>query len=501
MLTTSNLAKRIYALFLSLYPSSFREAFADEMHAVYTEAAAEAQSRGALALVGMVARELRDLLAGALLEYWQVFSHKEIAMSETLEINGGVGTAQVDLRGGYDPGSWKGALLAGLPHLLMGCFFVTLTMMGPNALLPSGQNLTDIVGITLAVIFMILLGVVLFFARRMGWPPWAASWIMYAGVLVFLPIMGLFQIVNESDPLRFLMFVVPLSLAVVLYKVAQRDRLKEVLIALPIMTLLWGALLEFFPPEVYVFLHLWGWTLTAAAAVVIVRQNNWRLGVWLFLTLNLLVGLAAAYAFVYLNNIPLEHAPDRTSFEVAKYLVPQLLTFSTLVLGPLLVWKLWDLGKRSGPMGVPGFQLIFWGLLMVMICIGAAVFLMESRNHILVYRFRDAAVSWCVTGAALGVLASLLGSLVLGLAAFINKTLSRPLTIILLVTVPLGLPWVFSIFYNIYGMGFWLFAPLKDSPYGIGSIIVLVWILLAAWLVTGRYWNGGSGSHEEGEHK
>jgi hypothetical protein len=94
-----------------------------------------------------------------------------------------------------------------------------------------------------------------------------------------------------------------------------------------------------------------------------------------------------------------------------------------------------------------------------------------------------------------------LGSLVLGLAAFINKTLSRPLTIILLVTVPLGLPWVFSIFYNIYGMGFWLFAPLKDSPYGIGSIIVLVWILLAAWLVTGRYWNGGSGSHDEGEHK
>jgi len=408
-------------------------------------------------------------------------------MSETLEINGGAGAAEVKLRGGYDPGSWKGALLAGLPHLLMGCFFITLTMMGPNALLPSGQNLTDIVGITLAVIFMILLGVVLFFARRMGWPPWAASWILYAGVLVFLPIMGLLQIVNESDPLRFMMFVVPVSLAVALYKVAQRDRLKEVLVALPIITLLWGGLLEFFPPEVNALLYLWGWTLTAAAAVIIVRQNNWRLGVWLFLALNLLVGLAAAYAFVYLNNIPLQHAPDRTSFEVVKYLVPQLLTFSTLVLGPLLVWMLWELGKRSGPMGVPGFQLTFWGLLIVMICIGAAVFLMESRNHILVYRFRDAAVSWCVTGAALGVLASILGSLVLGLAAFINKTLSSRLTTILLVTVPLGLPWVFSIFYNIYGMGFWLFAPLKDSPYGIGSIVVLVWILLAAWLVTHRH--------------
>ena len=283
------------------------------------------------------------------------------------------------------------------------------------------------------------------------------------------------------------MVVGPVTLAVALYKVAQRDRLKEVLIALPVMTLMWGALLEFFSPQVYILLRLWGWTLTAAVAVIIVRRDNWRLGVWLFLALNLLVGLAAAYAFVYWNNIPLQHAPDRTGFEVLKFLVPQLLTFSTLILGPLLVWMLWDLGKRSGPMGVPGFQLIFWGLLIVMICIGTMVFLRESRNHMLVYRFRVTGVSLCAAGAALGALASILGSLVLGLAAFINKTISRPLTIILLVTVPLGLPWVFSIFYNLYGMGFWLFDPLKDSPAGIGSIIVLVWILLAAWLVTHRH--------------
>ena len=489
MLKFYTLAERIYAVFLRLYPGGFREEFADEMRTVFAETAAEAQQRGFWKLVEMAGRELMDLPAGVLREYWQALSHKEVAMSETLEINGGAGTAQVDLRGGYDPGSWKGALLAGLPHLLMGCFFVILTMMGPNALLPSGQNLTDIVGITLVVIFMILLGVVLFFARRMGWPPWAASWIMYAGVLVFLPILGLFQIVNESDPLRFMMFVVPVSLAVVLYKVARRDRLKEVLIALPIMTLLWGALLEFSPPEVYVLQDLWGWALTAVVAVVIVRLDNWRLGVWLFLALNLLVGLSAAYAYVYLNNIPLEHAPDKTSFEVVKYLVPQFLTFSTLVLGPLLVWMLWELGKRSGPMGVPGFQLIFWGLLIVMICIGVAVFLRSSSNYTLVYRFRDAALSWCVTGAALGMLASLFGSLVLGIAAVINKTLSNRLTIILLVTVPLGLPWVFSLFYNLFGMGIWLFQPLRDFPLGIGSVIVLVWVLLAAWLVTRRLWN------------
>jgi len=485
--TTSNLARRVYALFLRLYPSSYRETFGGEMSDVFSEISTEALRRGLLAFSEMVVREIWGLLAGALSEHWQAFSQKEAVVSDTLEINGGTGTAKLKLSGGSEPGSWKGALLAGLPHLLMGCFFVTLTLIGTDKLLPSGQSLQDMVGIAFTAILAILLGVVLFYAWKMAWPSWAASWILYAGVLVFLPILGILQIIDESDPLRFLMVVGPVTLAVALYKVAQRDRIKEVLIVLPVMTLMWGALLEFFSPQVYILLRLWGWTLTAAVAVIIVRRDNWRLGVWLFLALNLLVGLAAAYAFVYWNNIPLQHAPDRTGFEVLKFLVPQLLTFSTLILGPLLVWMLWDLGKRSGPMGVPGFQLIFWGLLIVMICIGTMVFLRESRNHMLVYRFRDAGVSLCAAGAALGALASILGSLVLGLAAFINKTISRPLTIILLVTVPLGLPWVFSIFYNLYGMGFWLFDPLKDSPAGFGSIIVLVWILLAAWLVTHRH--------------
>jgi len=432
---------------------------------------------------------MRGLLAGALSEHWQALSPKEAAMSSTLEMNGGTGTTQINLPGGPKNGSWKGAFLAGLPHMLMGFFFVTLTMMGPNALLPSGQNLTDIVGITLAVIFMILLGVVLFFARRMGWPPWAASWYLYAGILVMLPVMWFLQRMDESNPLRYVMLVLPVTLAVVLYMVARRDRLKEVLIAIPIMTLLWGVLLEFFSPEVYVLLYLWGWTLTAVVAVVIVRLNNWRLGVWLFLALSLLVGLSCAYAYVYLNNIPLEHAPDKSSLEVLKYLIPQLLTFSILVLGPLLLWTLWELGQRSDPMGVPGFQLIFWGLLIVMICIVGAVFLRDSSNYVLVYRFRDAGLSWCITGAALGMLTALSGSLVLGTAAVINKAISSRLVTVLLVAVPLLLPLVFSIYYNLYGMASWLLMPLRDFPIGIGIVIVMLWVLLTAWLVTRRYRN------------
>jgi hypothetical protein len=247
--------------------------------------------------------------------------------------------------------------------------------------------------------------------------------------------------------------------------------------------------LEFFTPEVDLILNLWGWTLTATVAVAIVRLDNWRLGVWLFLALSLLISLSAAIAFVYWNNIPPEHAPDRTIYEVIRFLVPQFLTFSILVLGPLLVWMLSELGQRSGPMGIPAFQLIFWGLLVVMVCFLGAVFLRDGSNYVLVYRFRDTGLSWLVTGAALGFLAALFGSLMLGTAAVINKALSSRTTTILLVAVPLMLPLVFSIFYNnISGMASWLLAPLRDFPPVIGTVVMLGWVLLGAWLVTRRYW-------------
>jgi hypothetical protein len=490
MLSKSNLARRIYTVFLGLYPSGFRKAFADEMLVVFAEAAVEARRRGATAMVGLAWRELSGLLIGAVSEHWQALSRKELMMNETLEIDAGSGTAQVDMGSRYDPGSWRAALMAGLPHFLMGCFFATLTIVTAYEFASSRQNLADIIGIALAVLFAVLVGVILLVARRASWPSWVASWYPYAGILVMLPLLWLLQRIDQSAPLRYLMLISPVTLALVLYLVARRNRLKVVLIALPVMTLLWGVFLEFFTPEVDLILNLWGWTLTAVVAVAIVRLDNWRLGVWLFLALSLLISLTAAVAFVYWNNIPPEHAPDRTIYEVIRFMVPPFLTFSILVLGPLLVWTLWELGQRSGPMGVPGFQFIFWGLLVVMVCFLGAVFLRDGGNYVLVYRFRDTGLSWLVTGAALGGYAAIFGALMLGTAAVINKALSSRTTTILLVAVPLMLPLVFSIIYhNISGMASWLLVPLRDFPFVIGTTIMLGWVLLGAWLVTRRYWN------------
>ena len=489
MPTTTRLARHIYTMCLGFYPSSFREAFADEMQVVFVEAAFETQRRGILALLSIIRREMCGLLVGAVSEHWQVLSRKELMMNETLEIDAGSGTAQMDMGSRYDPGSWRAALMAGLPHFLMGCFFATISIVTAYEFASSRENLADIIGITLAVIFAVLVGVILLIAKRASWPSWVASWYPYAGILVLLPLLWLMQRINQSDPLRYLMLVMPMTLALVMYLVARRNRLKVVLIALPVMTLLWGVFLEFFTPEVDLILNLWGWTLTAVVAVAIVRLDNWRLGVWLFLSLSLLISFTAAVAFVYWNNIPPEHAPDRTIYEVIRFLVPQFLTFSILVLGPLLVWTLGELGHRSGPMGTPAFQLIFWGLLVVMVCFLGAVFLRDGSNYVLVYRFRDTGLSWLVLGAALGGIAAVFGSLMLGAAAVINKVLSSRTTTILLVAVPLMLPLVFSIVYNnISGMASWLLAPLRDFPFVISTTIMLGWVLLAAWLVTRRLW-------------
>jgi len=409
-------------------------------------------------------------------------------MSEILEIQERGGTFQVEDLNGHNPDSWKQALLAGLPHVLMGIFMSLVYILDAYEFVTAGKNLADVVGITLVVFLIILLGFVLIIAKRTGWPTWVASWYPYAGLLIILPLLWIVQQVNVSDPIHWMMLVMPPLLALVLYWVARRDRIKEVLIALPVVTILSGALLEFFSPEVNVALDLWGWILTAVAAVMIVRLNNWRLGVWIFMALCILISITSALAYVYLNNIPLEHAPDKNIYEVVRYILPQFFTYSILVLGPQLVCLLRELGKRSGPMGMPGFHLIFWGLLITMICISVANFVSQPSNYIWVYRFRDTAFSICLGGAAVGVLASITGACVLGSATIINKVISSRTTTILIAVVPLGLPWIASVSYNLFGNASWLFQPLSDLLYLPGAILLSAWTLLAAWLVTRKYW-------------
>lgn len=57
-----------YTLLLRLYPRRFRDEFADEMQAVFTEAMTEAAARGRLG--AFILRELRDAPQSIARAYW-----------------------------------------------------------------------------------------------------------------------------------------------------------------------------------------------------------------------------------------------------------------------------------------------------------------------------------------------------------------------------------------------------------------------------------------------
>jgi hypothetical protein len=75
------LLQRIYAALLHLYPSAFRDEFADEMHRDFSHALADAHKHGTFALISLLARELRDLPAAALRE------HRRTRSSSPMENN------------------------------------------------------------------------------------------------------------------------------------------------------------------------------------------------------------------------------------------------------------------------------------------------------------------------------------------------------------------------------------------------------------------------------
>jgi hypothetical protein len=63
-----------YTLLLRLYPRRFRQEFADEMQAVFTEAMTEAAARGRLGVFFL--RELRDAPQSIARAYWYGWTKK-----------------------------------------------------------------------------------------------------------------------------------------------------------------------------------------------------------------------------------------------------------------------------------------------------------------------------------------------------------------------------------------------------------------------------------------
>jgi len=216
-------------------------------------------------------------------------------------------------------------------------------------------------------------------------------------------------------------------------------------------------------------------------AIAIVRLNNVRIGLWLILGASLLTGLLAAYARTYWHNLPPEYSEPPTLAALAGLFAPQLLAGSTLVIGPLLLWGLWEIGKRSGRAGMLGYRLALGGL--VLNLFGNLGYFWQSTAIV------GPGQPWFNVVVYLGLFLSIVGALWLGVASRRSKVPLDLATLALLVLVPSALPlmWMLPTWFGFRiipaGLSFGLYNLddiYKYEVYAIG----LVWLVLGSWLVT-----------------
>ncbi len=450
---------RLYALLLRLYPRRFHEEFAGEMQAVFSEAINEAARRGRPSLATTFLCEVWDLPGNALREHWS--QQEEPAMSTAMNFDDSTAGPMFD----HQPGTWKDAALAGLPHLLV----VVL------ALLPLGtfKNGSTVYPVWLFILPCFITAA-LALAWRCGWPRWAASWYVYVGIVVIL----LPQIA---------LFAVPLIIAGWLYWITRRDRIKGLLTATPLMLLFWSPVLEFVEPAIHNSIQLGMVLLAGVMAMAIVRLNNVRIGLWLALDASLLTGLLAAYARTYWHYLPPEYSEPPTLAALAGRFAPQLLVGSALVIGPLLFWGLWRIGQRSGRVGMLGYRLALGGLVLN---------LFGNLGYYLGYFWQiitniGPGTLWFNMVVYLGLFLCLAGALWLGVAARRSKVPLDLASLALLVLIPSALPLMWMLLLPIW-FGFRILpAGLSFALYDLGDIykyevyaVGLVWLLLSGWLVT-----------------
>lgn len=173
-------AVRLYARLLRLYPRRFREEFADEMQAVFAEAAAKAKGAERLELI---VREVRDWPGAVILAHWQ--ERKTEADMETL----------IKASNGRERISWIETLVGLWPFLLFGPVSVLLAYPYP---MPDWRYVLSR-RILIACVSLFPLGLGIGWFKR--WPRWSYTYLGLALlVLSGFVVNAIFRIVFEVGP-------------------------------------------------------------------------------------------------------------------------------------------------------------------------------------------------------------------------------------------------------------------------------------------------------------
>ena len=350
------LAVRVYRLLLFLYPLAFRDEFGAEMQAVFSQAIEERSGKGITEPIVFCLRELKDLPGSLYKQHWMEAQKEGSHMNAIPENNHN--NQQASTYPEHLPGSWGAAVLAGLPHLLMGLLIAAdkfLTLSGNKQFL---QNVfasfaqvhfvSNILGISL----VLLVAIILFFAWRRSWPLWSASWYGYG----FLFLMGIVSlIISELDIQESWLYTnAAILIWLVVWATAYlylffRDRLRALLTIFFLFPLLGVMLLEFISNPIEGWLAISLGLLTALTAGTIVRLGSYRVTLGLVIGVNLVAVLTLAYIRNYkMTDLPSSippHWPDISSFLelLAFYTIIALILIGT----PFLIQGLVNFGRRK----------------------------------------------------------------------------------------------------------------------------------------------------------
>lgn len=177
----SRILRHFYRLLLCLCPPDFRQEFACEMEWIFARRLSEAAEAGRVELIRLCTREFVDLLLLLLAEWWTQLLVEKNAMNGTVVRQPQTGK-----------GSWSGAFLAAMPHLLApavarpGFVLFTLGIYRIRSFMEPG--------------FVLLVALMLLVSWRRGWPRWSGSWVGYAIAIAFLVLLnGLMPLLRASS--------------------------------------------------------------------------------------------------------------------------------------------------------------------------------------------------------------------------------------------------------------------------------------------------------------
>ncbi len=297
---------RIYALWLRLYPRRFRSEFGPEMQSVFAALAADAHRRGGLALPLLLARELAALPGCLLREHWNAGQPRRTSMA----MNPGV--MPLGPAGRPAPGTWRAALLAGLPHALFALVLYAppvifgLRDYGITTLTAPIRNLA---GRSCAPgpsylygpardAFWVIVGLVVLVGVWRGLPRWWASWAGY-GLYGLLDAIFKHTGAGIALPLVLMLAWVVLLLTTQFW-LARRDPLSGLLLMLPIFPMGgWLMTMEVVICNLEGLVYLPAGLLTAVAAAWAVRRGSLRWGLGAALAVLVIAGLPISYAAAF----------------------------------------------------------------------------------------------------------------------------------------------------------------------------------------------------------